>query len=563
MRALRVHLGVIMLMTLVGCRPDAAARWDGFVNDFVESYFRANPHVAVYQGRHEFDGELPDWSAEGLRAQAASLHRVRDEALALDSAELDAPRRFEREYLVAVVDGELFWLERAEGPWRNPVYYGGALDPNVYLTRPYAPLPDRMRAFTRWARAVPAAAARIRANLRTPLPRSYVDIGRIRFGGLVPYLERDVPPIFASVTDSALQAEFRSATAEAVRALKELDAWLEAERPRATEAFALGPELFREMLWATERVDVPLDRLEEIGRADMARNLRALEQACARYAPGRSVRACVDEAAARKPAGGPIAAARAQLEELDRFLRAQDLVSVPGTERALVEESPPHMRWNFAYIDIPGPYERGMPSVYYVAPPDPAWTPAEQASYIPGVADLLFTSVHEVWPGHFLQYLHSNRAERVFGRLFVGYAFAEGWAHYSEELMWEAGLGAGDPETHIGELLNALLRNARFLSAIGLHTRGMTIAESERMFRNAYSSPAEARQQAARGTFDPAYLNYTLGKLMIRRLREDWTRERGGRAAWKQFHDAFLSYGGPPIPLLRRAMLGPAAGPPL
>lgn len=563
MRPLRVRSGVIMLMTLVGCRPDAAARWDGFVNDFVESYFRANPHVAVYQGRHEFDGELPDWSAEGLRAQAASLHRVRDEALALDSAELDEPRRFEREYLVAVVDGELFWLERAEGPWRNPVYYGGALDPNVYLTRPYAPLPDRMRAFTRWARAVPAAAARIRANLRTPLPRSYVDIGRIRFGGLVPYLERDVPPIFASVTDSALQAEFRSATAEAVRALKELDAWLEAERPRATEAFALGPELFREMLWATERVDVPLDRLEEIGRADMARNLRALEQACARYAPGRSVRACVDEAAARKPAGGPIAAARAQLEELDRFLRAQDLVSVPGTERALVEKSPPHMRWNFAYIDIPGPYERGMPSVYYVAPPDPAWTPAEQASYIPGVADLLFTSVHEVWPGHFLQYLHSNRAERVFGRLFVGYAFAEGWAHYSEELMWEAGLGAGDPETHIGELLNALLRNARFLSAIGLHTRGMTIAESERMFRNAYSSPAEARQQAARGTFDPAYLNYTLGKLMIRRLREDWTRERGGRAAWKQFHDAFLSYGGPPIPLVRRAMLGPAAGPPL
>lgn len=563
MRALRVRLGVVILMTLVGCRPDAAARWDGFVNDFVESYFRANPHVAVYQGRHEFDGQLPDWSAEGLRAQAAWLHRVRDEALAFDSAQLDAPRRFEREYLVAVVDGELFWLERAEGPWRNPVYYGGALDPNVYLTRPYAPLPDRMRAFTRWARGVPAAAAQIRANLRTPLPRSYVDIGRIRLGGLVPYLERDVPPIFASVTDSALQAEFRPATAEAVRALKELDAWLESERPRATDAFALGPELFREMLWATERVDVPLERLEEIGRADMARNLRALAQACARYAPGRSVRACVDRAAARKPRGGPIAAARAQLEELDRFLRAQDLVSVPGTERALVEESPPHMRWNFAYIDIPGPYERAMPSVYYVAPPDPAWTPAEQASYIPGAADLLFTSVHEVWPGHFLQFLHSNRSERVFGRLFVGYAFAEGWAHYSEELMWEAGLGDGDPETHIGELLNALLRNARFLSAIGLHTRGMTVRESERMFRDAYSSPAEARQQAARGTFDPAYLNYTLGKLMIARLREDWTRERGGRAAWKQFHDAFLSYGGPPIPLVRRAMLGPAAGPPL
>jgi uncharacterized protein (DUF885 family) len=259
-----------------------------------------------------------------------------------------------------------------------------------------------------------------------------------------------------------------------------------------------------------------------------------------------------------------VAAARAQLDTLQQFVRARDLVTIPGTERAQVEESPPYQRWNFAYIDIPGPYERGMPSIYYVAPPDTAWTPAEREAYIPGVADLLFTSVHEVWPGHFLQFLHANRSPRVFGRLFVGYAFAEGWAHYAEEMMWEAGLGEGDPETHVGQLLNALLRNVRYLCAIGLHTKGMTVAQCERMFReSAFASPAEARQQATRGTFDPAYLNYTLGKLMIRRLRDDWTQSRGGRTAWKQFHDTFLEYGGPPIPLVRRAMLGPGAGPPL
>jgi uncharacterized protein (DUF885 family) len=189
---------------------------------------------------------------------------------------------------------------------------------------------------------------------------------------------------------------------------------------------------------------------------------------------------------------------------------------------------------------------------------------AEQAAYIPGVADLMFTSVHEVWPGHFLNFLHSNRATSKFGQVFVGYAFAEGWAHYTEEMILEAGLGGGDLELEIGQLSNALLRNVRFLSAIGLHTKGMTVAESERMFREqAFQDPGNARQQAARGTYDPAYLNYTMGKLMIKKLREDWTRNRGERTAWKNFHDAFLSYGGPPIPLVRRAMLGKDSGPAL
>jgi uncharacterized protein (DUF885 family) len=265
---------------------------------------------------------------------------------------------------------------------------------------------------------------------------------------------------------------------------------------------------------------------------------------------------------AHKAPGSPVQAATRQLDTLEAFVRAKNLVSVPGSERALVREAPPYQRFNFAYIDIPGPYEKNLPSIYYIAPPDPTWPKAEQEAYVPGAADLLFTSVHEVWPGHFLNFLHSNRAKSKFGQIFVGYAFAEGWAHYAEEMMWEAGLGNGDPETHIGQLMNALLRNARYLSAIGMHTKGMTLAESERLFREqAYQDPANARQQAARGAYDPAYLNYTLGKLMIRKLREDWTRTRGGREAWHDFHDQFLSYGGPPIPLVRRAMVG--AGPAL
>jgi hypothetical protein len=309
-------------------------------------------------------------------------------------------------------------------------------------------------------------------------------------------------------------------------------------------------------------VDLSLDVLEQRGREDMDRNLAALKQACGQYAPGQSIARCVGRVNAHKPAGSPVEAARRQLDTLEAFVRARKLVSIPGSERALVHEAPPYQRFNFAYIDIPGPYEKGLPSIYYIAPPDPSWSQAEQQAYLPGATDLLFTSVHEVWPGHFLNFLHSNRVQSTFGRIFVGYAFAEGWAHYTEEMMWEAGLGQGDPETHIGQLLNALLRNARYLSAIGLHTKGMTVAESERLFREqAYQDPGNARQQAARGTYDPAYLNYTLGKLMIRKLREEWTRNRGGQQSWREFHDRFLSYGGPPVPLVRRAMVG--EGPPL
>jgi uncharacterized protein (DUF885 family) len=260
--------------------------------------------------------------------------------------------------------------------------------------------------------------------------------------------------------------------------------------------------------------------------------------------------------AANKPLDGPVQEARDQLPPLRAFLIEMDLVSIPGTETALVEESPPYNRQNSAYIDIPGPFETGLPSVYYISPPDPTWDAGTRAAYIPGKMDLLGTSIHEIWPGHFLNSLHSNRAESLLGKLFVGYAFAEGWAHYTEEMMIEAGLHDGNAETRIGQLTNALLRNCRYISAIGLHARGMTVEQSYEMFREeCYQDIGNATQQAARGTYDPAYLNYTMGKLMIRKLREDWTATRGGRDAWKAFHDEFLSYGGPPIPMVRRAMM--------
>jgi hypothetical protein len=552
-------LALVALGLITACQPRAGGSgdWNRFVAGFLETYFEADPLFAVYQGRHEYDGRFPDWSEAGLQGWARRLHQLRDSAAAFPLAETDSAGRFERDYLLSSVDRDLFWIERADWPHRNPEYYTDNLDPNVYIAREYAPLPERMRAFTRYAGGLPAAIANVRANLHTPMPKAFAQIGQGRFGGLASYLKKDVPQVFASVSDTGLQREFRTATAGAVKALEDIAGWLGEQAKQGTNDYALGAGRFADMLRMTEGVGLPLDSLERRGREDMDRNLAALRQACGQYAPGQSISACVDRMNAHKAPGSAVEAARRQLDTLEAFVRQKNLVSVPGTERALVHESPPYQRFNFAYIDIPGPYEKGLPSIYYISPPDPSWPKAEQLAYVPGAADLLFTSVHEVWPGHFLNFLHSNRVASTLGRIFVGYAFAEGWAHYTEEMMWEAGLGSGDPETHIGQLMNALLRNARYLSAIGLHTKGMTVAESERLFREkAYQDAGTARQQAARGTYDPAYLNYTLGKLMIRKLREDWTRDRGGKSAWHDFHDRFLSYGGPPIPLVRRTMVG-------
>jgi Bacterial protein of unknown function (DUF885) len=530
--------------------------WDSYLNGFLEAYFVAHPDFAVRAGRHEFDGKLPDWSAEGLGKEIKRLHAEKVRVAGFQDSQLDERQRFEREYVASVIDADLFWLESAGWPLRSPQFYADAIDPDVYVSREYAPLDQRLKAYTAYAKSIPTAVDQIRKNLRTPLPKTFVNIGHTTYGGLISFYEKDVPAIFASVNDQQLQKDFKEANNRAIKAMKDIDGWFKSQEAGAINDFALGAEKFGEMLKATERVDVPLSQLAETGRRDLDHNLAALKEACGTFAPGVSITECVAKAESHKPTGGAVEMARKQLGDIKSFILEKKVVTIPGTEEARVAEAPAYRRWNFAYINIPGPYEKGLPSIYYIAPPDPSWSQKERDAYVPGVGTLLFTSVHEVWPGHFLQFLHANRSSSKLGQLFVGYAFAEGWAHYTEEMMWDAGLGNAEAEMHIGQLLEALLRNIRFVSAIEMHTGKMTVEESEKMFlEQGYQDAANARQQAARGTFDPAYLNYTMGKLMIRKLREDWIATRGGKQAWQQFHDEFLKYGGPPIPLVRKAML--------
>jgi hypothetical protein len=544
----------------------ASQAWLKLSNAFIEDYMLAQPAFAAQAGRHEFDGQLPDVSAHGLKREIARLHDEREQIAAVDASTLEPRERFDREYLLAVADKDLFWIEKTQFPFTNPGWYLSQIDPDLYLSRNYAPLDVRMKAYIKYAQGIPKIAASIKENLKSPMPKTFVELGIEEFGGLADFYTKNVASVFASVSDADLQKQLKDADAAAAQAMTGLKDYLTGERKKATDKYALGPDLFAQMVKQTEQVDLPVDRIEAAGRADLERNTAALKTECSTYAPKASLAQCMGKMAANKPKGGPVEEARNQLKMLKEFIVQNNVVSIPSNDEALVAEAPPYNRSNAAFINTAGPYDKGVVSVYNIAPPDPKWSKAEQAAYIPGEASLLFTSVHEVWPGHFLQFLHSNANPDKLEGLWVGYAFAEGWAHYCEEMMVEMGLAKGDPERHIGQLSEALLRDVRLLSAIGLHTHGMTVAQSEKMFREqAYQDPGNARQQAARGTYDPAYLNYTLGKLMIRKLRADWLAKsapgapppnQDDHSRWHEFHDKFLSYGGPPIPLLRKEMLG-------
>ena len=530
--------------------------WKAFVDQYIEASFKAQPNFAATSGRHEYDGQLPDWSEAGIMAERQRLKDAITGALKFGDDRLGKEERFERDYLVAQARGQLFWLETADQPHKNPAFYAGNLDPSTYVVVPYAPPEVRLKAYTKYLQAIPRVADQVKANIKTPMPISFVEYAKSAFGGYATYYPTDGLAAFKGVGTPEEQQALSSASSAAAAAMKGLADWAEAQRANAGTDFALGAAKFQQMLYDTEMVSTPLLELKKIGEADLKSNQDLLRAACNRWAPGMTVPDCMGKMNANKPEGGAVAAAREQLKELKKFVVDHDIVSVPGPEEAKVEEAPPYNRQNFAYINIPGPYEKNLPSVYYIAPPDPSWPKAVQDGFVPGKADLLFTSVHEVWPGHFLNFLHANRSPFLFGRVFVGYAFAEGWAHYTEEMMRVKGVGGGTDETLIGQLSNALLRDCRFLSAIGMHSGTMTQDQSYTMFRDqCFQDEGNARQQAARGTYDPAYLNYTMGKLMIRRLREDWTRTHGGRSAWKTFHDRFLSFGGPPIPLVRREMM--------
>ncbi len=380
--------------------------------------------------------------------------------------------------------------------------------------------------------------------------------------GLVSFLQNDLPGALVGLEDAALRAELDEAIRDAVREVEAAVSWLENDLPpRVTDDFALGAERFARMLAFSESVDLPLDVLREVAEADLARNKEAYLETAARIGgPGRALEDVIAEGKRRHPTPEDlIPAVRRLVDDLRGIVLQRGIVSVPYDENCIVAETPSFLRYAFAMMYSVGPFEtQAKESYYYVTPPERDWPPEKVEEWMTAFTyhSLWSTCVHEAWPGHYLHGLHARNAPSAVTKAFGSYAFTEGWAHYCEQMMWET-VCPDDLWARLGQLSEALLRDVRFVCALGLHTGGMTVEEAARRFvEDAFMEPATAEEEAVRGTYDPQYLNYTLGKLMVLKLRDDVRAREGENFDLRRFHDRFLSWGTPPIPIVRRLMLG-------
>ncbi len=528
---------------------------------YLRSYCETYPPFAVWLGFHEYDGRLPDLSRRGLETRLADLRRFLADLEGIDPADLDEQGWLDYQVVRHEAAFEAFVLEDWRRLERDPIPYLETLDVSNYILRNYAPLEARARALLAHLRGFPAVLAAMRENLTRPA-RPAVGVAARIGRGLASFLQSDLPLALAGLEDTALRAELDEAIRDAVREVEAAISWLENDlAPRATDDFALGAERFARMLALSEGVDLPLNRLREVAEADLARNKAAYLETAARLGgPGRALEDVIAEGKRRHPTPeNLIPTVRRLVDDLRGIVLERGIVSVPYDENCIVAETPPFLRYAFAMMYSVGPFEtQAKEAYYYVTPPEPDWPPEKVEEWMTAFTyhSLWSTCVHEAWPGHYLHGLHTRNAPSAVAKAFGSYAFTEGWAHYCEQMMWET-VCPDDLWARLGQLSDALLRNVRFVCALGLHTGGMTVEEAARRFaEDAFMEPATAEEEAIRGTYDPQYLNYTLGKLMVLKLRDDVRAREGENFDLRRFHDRFLSYGTPPIPVLRRLMLG-------
>ena len=543
---------------------DPNVQFQNTAEDILREGWDFYPNLASGLGLHDYDGRLPDISPAALARRAREVEDGIASLRRIDGDSLDRQNGFDRRLPTLAPKKERFELVELRTHENNPVEMLDHIELSNYVKRDYAPLKERVRSLTQALEGVPAFLKTLQDGLNDGLAGPVLDASIEAYEGLVGFYDSDIPDAVAGLGDSGLEEALDDARTTASRSVAEFVQHMKRLRENATDDFALGAETFRKLLALGEMVNAPLERLLEVGLEDLARNHARLRQVASEVGAGRTVQEVMQEIAADHPdAGSLIPSARDMLEAIRGFLIERDIVPVPSEIRCQTTETPSFMRWAFAALDMPGPFERkATEAFYYVTPVEEDWTDEQKEQWLSSFnyASLQNISVHEAYPGHYVHYLHTRAAPSKISRAFGAYSFWEGWGHYAEEMMVEEGF-ATEPRMVLGQLADALLRDCRYVCSIRMHTQGMSVDEATRFFmENAYMEELPAAKEAVRGTFDPMYLAYTLGKLMILKLREDYRHEQGSAFSLKRFHDTLLSFGAPPIPLVREMMLGPDSG---
>ena len=528
----------------------------------IKEHWDFYPTAGSRIGRHEYDGQLPDLSPSQNKRREEELRRGLSELRALGINGLNETGRLSYRIMELFLRRELFIFNDLKPLENNPMRHTGYLNVSGYIRRDYAPLEDRIRSATSAMKQAPDFLEVLDQALSNRISSHVVDMSVESYSGMARFYRVDLADAATGVTDPEIVTEFNQARETAAVALDSFVERLKSRGASGPDGFAIGTKLYSGMLATGEGLDAPLSRIAAIGQANLEDNLARIKELAQSIAPGRSVSEIVEEIGRNHPqAQQLIPETRGMLEDIRQSLIDFDVITVPSEDRCQVIETPTYMRYAFAAMDSAGALEtRATESFYYVTPVEDDWTDKQAEEWLSNFNydTLKIISVHEVYPGHFVHHLHNRygRELPLVNRVATAYSFTEGWAHYTEQMILETGYGEGQPKLLLTQLLEALVRNCRYMCSLRMHTEKMTLDEATKFFmENAYMAELPARREALRGTFDPGYLNYTLGKLMILKLREDYQREQGGAYNLKEFHDRLLSFGGPALPLLRPALL--------
>ncbi|MHA2169925.1 MAG: DUF885 domain-containing protein [Candidatus Kariarchaeaceae archaeon] len=538
-------------------------------DDIIKRWKTANPILCHGLGLHEYDGRLPNFTSSYIHYRIQEIKDDISYLLAIREPE-GKHEKYEYNLIYSALRTELFQLDVEKEFLVSPIpYIGGWFSPigvieTSYTARSFASIDERVESITKIEEQLPSYLETAQKNLEPSLlAKPKVEMGIHMISGYISYFTDELIGFVTQAKNEHIIGKWSDANANAIAAMKQFRSFLETKLSKSHDNFALGEENFLALLEFTEGVKISADKLIEIGEADLKKNYDALLE-LVKNSEFPTVKDLLEVINNDYPEPNElISYVEEALERIKSFILVKDIVTVPSESQPQVIYTPKSLRkFSFAAMNTPGPFEvpEASEAYYWVTPPDPNWssTRIQQYMQILNKSNLEDITVHEAWPGHFLQLLYNNQIESEIVKLYAqSITMIEGWAHYAEEMIYELGYDSYDRQKYrAGQLLWALIRNVRFLSAVKMHCKGMPVEESKRMFiKKGFMSEPTAAIEANRGTVDPMYLNYTLGKLLIKKLLEDYKQENKDSFTLKSFHDELLGYGSPPITLLRKMML--------
>ncbi|MFP5266580.1 MAG: DUF885 domain-containing protein [Acidobacteriota bacterium] len=545
---------------------------------FQDIYFKFSPTAGTSAGLHQYDSQLEDYSAAGVERQVAALQAFEKKLEAMDPNSLDAEPAADYQILLNNIRGQLLSLQVVRGWEKNPDQYSSGVTNSIFviMERPYAPLDVRLQAVVARERQIPQALAYARQNLKDP-PQIYTQIAIEQIDGDISFFQHDVPTAFAAANNPANKAgfaDFVSSNAAVIEALQSYAQWMKTDLlPRSHGDFRWGADTFSKALEYNEMVDIPLPRLLQIAYADLHKNQAEFARIAKEIDPSKTAQQELAELATMHPAPNQLLQAfHDRFDSEIGFIRSHHIITLPSDVQPVLEETPPFMRATTqASMDPPGPFEVNSNKAYFnVTLPEPSWSPRQTAEYMAAfnIGTIVSTSVHEAYPGHYVQFLWQSQFPSTIRKVLGANTNIEGWAHYCEQMMLDQGYGqpgtgAADERQakliRLGQLQDALLRDARFVVAIRMHTGvggWLTVPQAEQFFvQQGYQSQPIAEVETKRGSSDALYLYYTLGKLEIMKLRADVQKQQGAAFNLQKFHDALMHQGFAPIKIIRQAML--------